>query len=81
MDTCIMCSKDSHGRKLCYSCASKKSNVYSVLKQNSRKLETLFSHPRYTKAWFRKFDLYVSNIKRCITKLTEFLEKDDMRSI
>ncbi len=76
MYNCIMCSKQSHGHKYCEDCVSERSNIYSTIKQNTKRLEKLFKTKRYTPEGFEKFDLYVSNVNKQKAKLMIYLEKD-----
>lgn len=81
MSECTRCNDDSHGHKYCENCISLRSNACSTIKQNSRRLEKLFTTKRYTFEWFEKFECYVNNIRKQEAILMEFLEKDAKRRI
>jgi len=65
MTDCQKCWSDSRGRRLCYACSEKRSNVCSVINQNKKKLVKLCSwKSKYDSVWISKFRLYTSNIEK-----------------
>lgn len=81
MSKCLMCSWESHNHKYCSNCITLKSNAWSIIRQNTQRLEKLFKTKRYTLEWFEKFELYISNINRQKDVLLEFLKKDTNRRL
>ena len=77
MTDCCICWSDSRGRKYCYSCSERRSNICSIINQNKKKLIKLCSgRTSYSAEWIYKFNLYVGNIKNWLNALNEFNEAD-----
>lgn len=73
MTDCQNCWSDARGRKLCYTCSEKRSNVCSVINQNKKKLVKHCSwRSHYTAEWIYKFRLYVHNIESGLEVLEDF---------
>ena len=77
MTDCQKCWSDSRGRKYCYRCSERRSNICSIINQNKKKLIKLCSgRTNYSAEWIYKFNLYVGNIKNWLNALNEFNEAD-----